>query len=79
MYGFSDLPRSKTLEILNLRRNLMGLGGRSNASKGANSWTAWRGHRRLGPVPRSLRQQMVEEEESIRILLHESIRKALLE
>lgn len=44
MDGFNLLSKEKQKEILNLEDNFVGLGKRTNASKGAHNWTDWKGH-----------------------------------
>lgn len=77
MPGFDKLSQKQQLEILNLRDNFLGLGKRTNASKGAKTWADWAGHSRLGSVPPEIRAKMIELEQKARIKLREAIDEML--
>ncbi|OEG17586.1 hypothetical protein BCR22_02705 [Enterococcus plantarum] len=75
MDGFNLLTKEEQIEILNLQENFVGLGKRTNASKGAHNWTDWKGHSVLGEVPADVRKAMLELEEKAR----ESLKEAIIE
>lgn len=64
--GFAQLTNPSQLEFANWLFNMMGLGNRSNASKGAKSWAQWPGHRELGPIDPDLRSRMIQREQELR-------------
>jgi len=73
--GFSLLTPNQQLWLLNFRNNFIGLGGRTNASKGAKAIEEWKGHSKLGPVPTELREQLTQRAKEIR----EALRNEALE
>ena len=77
MPGFSQLSRQKQIEVLNLRENFIGLGKSTNASKGAKSWSEWKGHSKLGKIPDSVREEMLKLEELAREKLIKAIEEKL--
>lgn len=78
MPGFDLLPTAKQVEVLNLPDNFMGLGKSTNASKGAKSWSEWQGHSQLGPIPDSIRTQMLQQEATARAALQNAIKQGLV-
>jgi hypothetical protein len=48
MKNFLRLTQEQMLEVLNFRRNFIGLTKAANASKGAKDWFTWTQHKRLG-------------------------------
>lgn len=77
MPGFSKLSKPKRVEVLNLEENFVGLGKRTNASKGAKDWTNWKEHKELGEVPPEVKQQMLSLEKKARNSLQKAINKRL--
>ena len=77
MPGFSQLSAEQKEEVLNLKDNFIGLGKPTNASKGAKSWTEWRGHSVLGEVPDSVRKEMLEKERKAKLALQKAIKEGL--
>src|SRR5262249_7907657 len=57
MPKFDQLTPQQQKEVVNLRENFLGLSKPSNASKGARSWSEWKGHSELGPVPEKVRTE----------------------
>jgi hypothetical protein len=74
---FAKLTFRQKLDILNLPENFMGLGKRTNASKGAKSWEEWSGHSELGPIPTQVREAMLGRSAAARKAILEAIRKTL--
>ena len=77
MDGFNKLTKEQQIEILNHKENFIGLGKSTNASKGAHSWSDWKGHSKLGEVPEEVRNKMIKLEERARNELKEAIEKRL--
>jgi RHS repeat-associated protein len=77
MPGFKSLSDEAKSDVLNFAKNFMGLGKRSNASKGAKSWSEWPGHSQLGPVPADVRAGMLEAESEARQALQQAINERL--
>jgi len=75
MPGFSKLSYDDQKKVANLPANFLGLGKRSNASKGAKSWSEWKGHSKLGPVPSKVRQSMLLRQKAAEKALRAEIKK----
>ena len=73
MPGFNRLTRSQQLEVLNLRKNFMGLSKPSNASKGARTYAEWKGHSKLGPIPEDVRAWLAQVEQRAAKALEKAI------
>ena len=70
MPGFRNLSFEHQKQVANFPRNFIGLVKSANASKGANSWTKWWGHKISGtPVKPSFRQKMIKKERKVRAQL----------
>ncbi|HJQ33118.1 MAG TPA: Ig-like domain-containing protein [Pyrinomonadaceae bacterium] len=59
MEGFAQLTLKDQLEVANLPENFIGLGKRTNSSKGAKSFADWPGHPELGPVDPAVRSHLL--------------------
>jgi hypothetical protein len=75
--GFDKLSFKQQVEVLNTKGNIMGLGKRTNASKGANSWSEWKGHSKLGPVPAHVQKVMMQREAAGRLAVQQAIAERL--
>jgi hypothetical protein len=73
MQGFNQLSKDNQVKVLNDPENFMGLGRKSNASKGSKSWSEWQGHPDLGPVPPRLRSRMIRKEKTLEARIHRRI------
>ena len=75
MKGFSKLSPKSKLAVANLRANFIGLGKSSNASKGAKSWSEWKGYSKRGPVPTVFKKKMTRLSASATKALQAEIKK----
>jgi hypothetical protein len=74
MEGFERLTTQQKLDILNDRRNFVGLSESANTSKGPKSFEEWTQHKASGtPVDPAFRAKMMKREAELRILLQEKI------
>ncbi|UTH73451.1 hypothetical protein [Chromobacterium sp. IIBBL 290-4] len=71
--NFNMLERAGQVDVLNNPENFMGLGGPSNASKGALMWSDWSGHSQLGPIPPGFKQQMIDRQNQLLTILQQQI------
>ncbi|MBC1800339.1 pre-toxin TG domain-containing protein [Listeria booriae] len=77
MDGFNKLTLEQQIEVLNLEDNFVGLGKRTNASKGSHDWSGWKGHSELGDVPTEVREEMLKLEEGAIDALKKAIEERL--
>jgi len=78
MSGFNRLTYEQQVQVANFRRNFIGLVKSSNASKGANSWANWWGHKTSGtPVDPAFRNKMLKKERKVRAQLQMLINSLL--
>ncbi len=74
MSGFNRLTFEQQKYVANYRRNFIGLTKSGNASKGANDWTEWWGHKKSGtPVKPSFRRKMLKKERKVKYQLQKLI------
>lgn len=77
MPGFDQLSFEDQKAIANLRENFMGLGKRTNASKGAKPLSQWTGHSQLGPISDSVRSMLNMRDSAARTAITNAIAEAL--
>lgn len=73
--GFDQLSFEDQKAIANLEENFMGLGKRTNASKGAKPISDWNGHSKLGAISEEVQQMLNQKDKDAR----EAIAKAISE
>lgn len=75
--GFDKLSLSDQIEVANTPENFMGLGKRTNASKGAKPISEWEGHSKLGTISEEIKQYLLEKDEIARKAIRDAIEKRL--
>lgn len=71
--GFDKLSLSDQIEVANTPENFIGLGKRTNTSKGAKPI----GHSKLGPISDEIKPYLLEKDEIDRKAIRDSIEKRL--
>lgn len=75
--GFDKLTFDQQVEVVNLEENFMGLGKRTNASKGAKKVSEWNGHSKLGPIPDKVKADLLKRDANARKAIKEAIAERL--
>ena len=75
--GFDQLSFEDQKAIANLEENFMGLGKRTNASKGAKPISAWSGHSKLGAISEEAQQFLNQKDEAARAAIAKAISERL--
>lgn len=75
--GLDQLSFEDQKAIANLEENFMGLGKRTNASKGAKPISAWSGHSKLGAISEEAQQFLNQKDEAARAAIAKAISEGL--
>ena len=77
MPGFMNLSDQAKMDVLNLEDNFIGVGKATNASRGAKSWSEWKGNPKYGEIADDTRAQMIELEKNAYDVLQRTIKERM--